>query len=53
MPQDYDTITYPLVKLGWEMNVEINPIMYTRKEWDANHFTPFYYNVQKDGIAIA
>lgn len=53
LPQDYDTITYPLTKLGWDLNVEINPIMYTRKDWDANHFTPFYYNVQQDGIAIA
>jgi len=52
-PQDYDAITYPLTKLGWDLNVEINPIMYTRKEWRANHFTPFYYNIQQDGIAIA
>lgn len=53
LPIDYDTITYPLTKLGWDLNVEINPIMYTSKEWDANHFTPFYYNVKQDGIAIA
>jgi len=52
-PQDYDTITYPLTKLGWDLNVEINPIMYTRKDWNANYFTPFYYNIQQDGIAIA
>lgn len=50
--EDYDTITYPLTKLGWDLGVDINPILYTRKEWEANHFTPFYYNVKNDGIAI-
>ena len=30
-PEDYDTITYPLTKLGWDMGAEINPIMYTKK----------------------
>lgn len=53
LPEDYDNITYPLTKLGWELNVEINPIMYTQKEWEASYFTPFYHNVQQDGIAIA
>ena len=31
MPEDYDTVTYPLTKLGWEIGAEINPIMYTKK----------------------
>lgn len=53
LPEDYDNITYPLTKLGWNLNVEINPIMYTQSEWEAIHFTPFYHNVQQDGIAIA
>lgn len=53
LAEDYDTITYPLTKLGWELGVDINPILYTRKEWEAYHFTPFYYNVKNDGIAIA
>jgi len=30
-PDDYDTITYPLTKLGWEIGQVINPIMYTKK----------------------
>lgn len=51
-PEDYDTITYPLTKLGWELGAEINPIMYTRKEWEESHITPFYHNVKQDAIAI-
>jgi len=26
--------------------------LYTNKEWEERNFTPFYYNVQKDGISI-
>ena len=51
-PQDYDDITYPLVKLGWNVGVDINAIMYTRKEWEKSKITPFYHNVQQDGIYL-
>lgn len=51
-PEDYDTITYPLTKLGWDMGAEINPIMYTKKEWEASRITPFYHNVIEDAIAL-
>ena len=49
---DYNAISYPFVELGWDLNEEINPIMYTKKEWEANSFTPFYHNVQEDGIKL-
>lgn len=29
---DYDTVTYPLTKLGWELGADINPIMYTKTQ---------------------
>ena len=52
LPSDYDNVTYPLTKLGWELGTEINPIMYTKKEWEASRITPFYHNVQQDAIAL-
>ncbi len=52
MPEDYDTVTYPLTKLGWDIGAVINPIMYTKKEWEASRITPFYHNVVKDAIAL-
>lgn len=52
LPDDYDTVTYPLTKLGWDIGAEINPIMYTKKEWEASRITPFYHNVIKDAIAL-
>lgn len=52
LPNDYDTVTYPLTKLGWDLGAEINPIMYTKKEWEASKITPFYHHVQQDAIAL-
>lgn len=52
MPEDYDTVTYPLTKLGWNIGAEINPVMYTKKEWEDSRVTPFYHNVIKDAIAL-
>ena len=34
MAADYDNITYPLTKLGWELGEEITPVMYTTKKWE-------------------
>lgn len=46
-------ITYPLVLFGWDNGIEINPVLYTKKEWNAYHNTPFYENVTRDGMKIA
>ena len=27
-------------------------VMYTKKEWEANHITPFYHNVEQDAISL-
>ena len=52
LPDDYDTVTYPLIKLGWDLGEEINPIMYTTKEWELYRIIPFYENVVRDGIVL-
>ena len=52
LPYDYDNISYPLTKLGWDIGAEINPILYTKKEWEASHITPFYHQVLKDSIVL-
>ena len=49
---DYDTISYPFVMLGCELGEEINPVMYTEKEWQSYRATPFYENVQHDAINL-
>ncbi len=50
--EDYDKVSYPFVLLGCDLGEEINPIMYTQKEWDSYRITPFYENVVRDGIKI-
>jgi len=49
---DYDNISYPLFELGWALQQQINPVLYTEKEWQRHSFTPFYKNVTKEGIAL-
>ena len=49
---DYDNVSYPFVLLGCDMGEEMNPIMYTKKEWESYRITPFYENVIHDGISI-
>ena len=58
IPKDtitYDDLTrfsYPLTELGWELDKPINPVMYTKKEWEKYNFTPFYQNVEHDKIVL-
>lgn len=49
---DYDSISYPFVLLGCDLGEEINPILYTKKEWKSYEVTPFYENVKRDGIEL-
>ncbi len=49
---DYDTVSYPFVLLGCELGEDINPILYTQKEWESYRVTPFYENVTRDGIIL-
>ena len=53
LPEDYDTISYPLRELGWEIGEYINPVMYTVKEWEESKFTPFYHIVIDEAIRLA
>ena len=50
--QDFTQYAYPFIELGWETGVEINPMLYTKKEWELRHFTPFYHNVENDKIQL-
>ena len=49
---DYDDVSFPFVELGWKLNEQITPVMYTKDEWDASSITPFYDNVVRDGINL-
>ncbi len=49
---DYDNVSFPFTLLGWSIGELISPQLYTRKEWNAISFLPFYKNVENDKIAL-
>ena len=49
---DFDLISYPLYELGWNEGELISPKLYTQEDWKKRSFTPFYKNVEKDGIVL-
>ena len=50
--KDYDKYAYPLFDFGVDMDVEINPQMYLRKDWALWWRAPFYKNVEQDKIVL-
>lgn len=49
---DYDTISYSLVELGWLKHECVSPVLYTVKDWLKYHFTPFFQNIKDEGILL-
>lgn len=49
---DYKNVSYPLTALGCELGETISPMLYTKSSWANNSFTPFYKNVEKEGITL-
>lgn len=50
--EDFDTVAYPLVELGWTIGEMINPVLYTFNEWRKRSFTIFHKNVEEEGIVL-
>ena len=48
---DYN-LAYPFRELGWDLDEEISPQIYSRQEWKNNSFTPFYKNVEHDKVVL-
>jgi len=51
-PEDEDKYAFPFDKLGWDYGVAINPVLYTKKQWEQGKIFPFYQNVMRDGVEI-
>lgn len=49
---DFDTFAYPLVELGWQNGEMVNPLLYTYNEWQKRRITPFYQNVEHEGVSL-
>ena len=45
-------IIYPITSIEWETMSIISPVVYTRKGWANHRVTPFFENLNKEGIVL-
>ena len=50
--EDFDRFAYPFVDYGWSIGEHINPLIYSYSDWDKQSITPFYKNVQAEGVTL-
>ncbi|MCL2027936.1 MAG: nucleotidyltransferase domain-containing protein [Bacteroidales bacterium] len=50
--EDMNNYAYPFTKLGWNYGTYISAMLYTTDEWAKRSFTPFYKEVEHEGITI-
>ena len=50
--EDFDTYAYPFVALGWKFGEYFSSKLYTMAEWQTRKGTPFYKNIQREGIVL-
>lgn len=43
---------FPFCEIGWYLKEDINPLVFTKSEWDSQKSSFFYHNVMKDAIKI-
>ena len=51
-PDDLNKVMYPLYELGWEKGQHFSVKVYSKTEWLKRSFTPFFKNVENEGILI-
>ena len=44
---------YPFTKLGWNYGTYFSVKLYSEDDWEKRSFTPFYKNIETEGISIA
>ena len=49
---DFDKYAYPFVYYGWSVGEQINPLIYSFSDWERRSITPFYKNVQAEGVSL-
>jgi len=50
--EDERLYAYPFTKLGWDFGAYFSVKLYSESDWERRSFTPFYKNVEQDGINI-
>lgn len=50
--EEIGSISFPLYCLSAEINIELNPIIISKSDWEKRSFIPLYNNIKKEGIKI-
>ena len=50
--ESFGIYAYPFVVLGWEYGAYFSPKIYSYSEWTSRKGTPFYDNVNKEGVVL-
>jgi len=50
--EDEQLYAYPFTKLGWNYGTYFSVKLYSENDWKKRSFTPFYKNVEQEGINI-
>ena len=48
----FGAYAYPFVELGWEYGTYFSPKIYTYAEWARRKGTPFYDNINREGVVL-
>lgn len=51
-PTDFEKYAYPFVELGWKLGEYFSMKLYTVSEWMKRKGTPFFKNVETEGIEL-
>ena len=50
--EDERRYAYPFTKLGWNYGAYFSVKLYSENDWKKRSFTPFYKNVEQEGINV-
>lgn len=51
-PDDFSRLVYPFMVLGFDNGMTVNPLIYTKKDWEKRSFTLLYKNISEEGIRL-
>ena len=50
--ESFDKYAFPFVELGYRNGFDVQPLLFSYEEWAKQSITPFYKNVEEDGIVL-
>ena len=50
--EESEHIVYPLNRIEIETSVVISPVVYTKRGWANHRVTPYYENVNREGVLL-